>query len=255
MLPVRPAILTRIPGFSITPQSHMGKDDVASINFVIRRTLGTRGWVLAMMAIYWALALGAAAVTALVIRRKRLWESRMLAWLGAMLFALVTFRAAAPGSPPVGTFLDYFAVFEAVGVVAVSLAVLIVYYLLYKGLKAWSGDFFTTDPNGNFFGNPGGVRSAIFGTLEIVGLATLFAVPIGICVALYLTDLARTHSPPFSRWDRPVDRRGSRRRPDRPASPPPTGRRCSARSRSRECRLALPWPRHGTRAHCLAATS
>jgi hypothetical protein len=42
----------------------------------------------------------------------------------------VTFRAAAPGSPPVGTFLDYFAVFEAVGVVAVSLAVLIVYYLV-----------------------------------------------------------------------------------------------------------------------------
>ena len=46
----------------------------------------------------------------------------------------------------------------------------------------------TTDPNGDFFGNPGGIRSAILGTLEIVGVATLIAVPIGIAVALYLTE-------------------------------------------------------------------
>jgi phosphate transport system permease protein len=69
--------------------------------------------------------------------------------------------------------------------------VLIIYYLLYKGLGAWSKSFFTTDPNGNFFGNPGGVRSAIFGTLEIVGLATLIAVPVGIGVALYLTEYGK----------------------------------------------------------------
>jgi phosphate transport system permease protein len=69
--------------------------------------------------------------------------------------------------------------------------VLIVYYLLKKGLSSWSGSFFTTDPNGNFFGNPGGIRSAIIGTLEIVGLATVIAVPIGLGVALYLTEYGR----------------------------------------------------------------
>jgi hypothetical protein len=121
---------TNAAGFSITPQSHMGKDDVASTNFVIRRTLGTRGWVLAMMAIYWALALGAAAVTALVITRRRMWETRLLAWLGAVVFALVSFRTAAPGSPPVGTFFDFSSFFESVGIVAVSLVVLIVYYIV-----------------------------------------------------------------------------------------------------------------------------
>jgi hypothetical protein len=123
---------TNAAGFSITPQSHIGQDDVASVNFVIRRTLGTRGWVLAMMAIYWALALGVAAVTALVVRRQRMWESRLLAWLGALLFAVVTFRNAAPGSPPVGTFLDFFSVFESVGIIAVALVVLIVYYLVQR---------------------------------------------------------------------------------------------------------------------------
>jgi len=79
----------------------------------------------------------------------------------------------------------------ATAVALVPLA-LIVYYLLSKGLSSWtSSGFFTTDPNGNFFGNPGGIRSAIFGTLEIVALATLISVPIGIAVALYLTEYGR----------------------------------------------------------------
>lgn len=66
--------------------------------------------------------------------------------------------------------------------------VLIIGYLLIKGLGAFSWDFFTTDPTGSFLGDPGGIKSAIAGTLEMVGLATLFAVPIGIGVALYLTE-------------------------------------------------------------------
>jgi phosphate transport system permease protein len=69
--------------------------------------------------------------------------------------------------------------------------VLVIYYLLKKGLGAWSGKFFTTDPNGNFLGYPGGIRSAILGTLEIVGLATLIAVPLGIGVALWLTEYGK----------------------------------------------------------------
>jgi phosphate transport system permease protein len=78
----------------------------------------------------------------------------------------------------------------ATGLALVPL-ILIIYYLLYKGLGALSGSFFTTDPNGNFFGNPGGIRSAILGTLEIVGVATLIAVPIGIAVSLYLTEYGK----------------------------------------------------------------
>ncbi|MGI8413173.1 MAG: phosphate ABC transporter permease PstA [Solirubrobacteraceae bacterium] len=69
--------------------------------------------------------------------------------------------------------------------------VLVVYYLLSKGLGGWSGKFFSTDPNGNFLGYPGGIRSAIFGTIEIVALATLISVPTGIGVALYLTEYGK----------------------------------------------------------------
>jgi phosphate transport system permease protein len=69
--------------------------------------------------------------------------------------------------------------------------VLVVYYLFHKGLGAWGGQFFSSDPNGNFLGYPGGIKSAIFGTIEIVALATLIAVPIGIGVALYLTEYGK----------------------------------------------------------------
>jgi phosphate transport system permease protein len=69
--------------------------------------------------------------------------------------------------------------------------ILIVYFLLQHGLKAWSGDFFTTDPNGNFFGPIGGIKSALLGTLEIITLATIIAVPIGIGVALYLVEYGK----------------------------------------------------------------
>ncbi len=76
-------------------------------------------------------------------------------------------------------------------VVALIPLVLVIYYLLLKGLGSVTGSFFTTDPNGNFFGNPGGVRSAIVGTLEIVALASLISIPIGIGVALYLTEYGK----------------------------------------------------------------
>ena len=66
--------------------------------------------------------------------------------------------------------------------------VLILYYLLSKGIGALSWEFFTTDPTGRFLGDPGGIRSAIVGTIVIVAIASVIAVPIGIGVALWLVE-------------------------------------------------------------------
>jgi phosphate transport system permease protein len=76
-------------------------------------------------------------------------------------------------------------------VIALVPLVLVIYYLFHKGLAAWSANFFTTDPNGNFLGYPGGVRSAILGTIEIVALASAISIPTGIGVALYLTEYGK----------------------------------------------------------------
>jgi phosphate transport system permease protein len=68
---------------------------------------------------------------------------------------------------------------------------LVLYYLVKKGIGAWSWHFFSSDPTGNFLGDPGGIRSAILGTIEIVAIAALIAIPLGIGVALYLTEFGR----------------------------------------------------------------
>jgi phosphate transport system permease protein len=96
------------------------------------------------------------------------------------------------------------------GVVGIATAialvplVLIIYYLLHKGLSSWGSNFFSSDPNlsqcfPHVPGAPppppcniGGVKSAILGTLEIVGLATVIAVPLGIIVALWLTEYGKS---------------------------------------------------------------
>ena len=82
----------------------------------------------------------------------------------------------------------------AATILALIPLVLIIYYLLKKGLGAWSSTFFTTDPTGNtFFKNSdiGGIKSAILGTIEMVALASLISIPVGVGVALWLVEYGR----------------------------------------------------------------
>ncbi len=79
-------------------------------------------------------------------------------------------------------------------VIALVPLVLIVYYLLSKGLGSWSPSFFTSDPTGNTFfksSSIGGIKSAIIGTIEIVALASVIAIPIGIAIAVWLVEYGK----------------------------------------------------------------
>ena len=79
-------------------------------------------------------------------------------------------------------------------VIALIPLVLIIYYLLKKGLSTWSWSFFTTDPTGNtFFKNStiGGIQSAILGTIEMVAVASAISIPIGVGVAVWLVEYGR----------------------------------------------------------------
>jgi phosphate transport system permease protein len=80
----------------------------------------------------------------------------------------------------------------AATLIALVPLVLIVYYLLKQGLGAIDWSFVSTDPNGSFLGNPGGIKSAILGTIEIVAIAAAIAIPAGVGVALYLTEYGKT---------------------------------------------------------------
>lgn len=69
--------------------------------------------------------------------------------------------------------------------IAVSVLLIIVYYVFQRGIQAINWGFFTSLPAP--VGEPGGgIGNAIIGSLLMVGLGTLYSVPIGIAAAIYL---------------------------------------------------------------------
>ena len=71
---------------------------------------------------------------------------------------------------------------------AVAMLGLVLGSVVVKGASSLSLDFFT-QPRG-LFGEAGGLADAIVGSLIIVSMATLIAVPIGVLVAIYLSEFA-----------------------------------------------------------------
>jgi phosphate transport system permease protein len=79
----------------------------------------------------------------------------------------------------------------AVAICLISLGAVLV-YTAARGVKAMSADFFTHSMNGvGPRDATGGAYHSIIGTLEQVLLATLLSVPIGLLVAVYLTEYGR----------------------------------------------------------------
>ncbi|MEV6976241.1 DUF4436 family protein [Kitasatospora sp. NPDC093806] len=78
-----------------------------------------------MIVAMWALALSVLTAAWVIVTQRRglVWPA--LGWMAATLFALVGMRNAAPGSPPIGSLLDYAAFFWAEAVIATALAVVV----------------------------------------------------------------------------------------------------------------------------------
>jgi phosphate transport system permease protein len=75
--------------------------------------------------------------------------------------------------------------------------VALLYALVSKGLSWWSVEFFTTNPAIPSLTQPnnvGGFENAIVGTLLIVGVATIVAIPIGIIAGLLIAESTSTFS-------------------------------------------------------------
>jgi phosphate transport system permease protein len=71
-----------------------------------------------------------------------------------------------------------------------ALLVWILLYVALKGVKAINWGFITDTPPGNPSDAGGGFYNGIIGTFEIVGIATLIALPLGIGCAVYLNQYA-----------------------------------------------------------------
>jgi phosphate transport system permease protein len=83
-------------------------------------------------------------------------------------------------------------IMESVGTGAALLAVVVlgIVIVAVRAAPALSLDFFTKSPN-LFGGAGGGISSAVIGSLLIVGMATGLALPVGVLIAIFLTEFAR----------------------------------------------------------------
>jgi phosphate transport system permease protein len=79
----------------------------------------------------------------------------------------------------------------AAAIAAVAVLVIVIWAVVSHGSKAIDWHFITS-------GYPTGVGPYLVGTAEIVAIATLMAMPIGVLIALYLSEYAGR------RWTRPV---------------------------------------------------
>jgi len=74
---------------------------------------------------------------------------------------------------------------------AVAFLVLILWSVAHKGASELNLDLLTKTPNVGFLADgPSGLANAFVGSLVIIGLATLMTVPVGILVAIYLSEFA-----------------------------------------------------------------
>lgn len=73
---------------------------------------------------------------------------------------------------------------------AVTVLAIVVISVAIRGASALNLAFFTQNEAQGFNPTGGGIRFAIVGTAVIVGIATLIALPLGVMIAIFLSDLA-----------------------------------------------------------------
>lgn len=81
-----------------------------------------------------------------------------------------------------------YALLTLIAVLTIIPIVFILGYIFYRGLPALSWEFLTTFPTDGL--RAGGIYPAILGTVFLTFVTTIFAVPIGIGAAIYLSEYA-----------------------------------------------------------------
>jgi len=75
-------------------------------------------------------------------------------------------------------------------VLAVAVLAVVIWSVGSRGIGAISRDFFVKGPSSDFFGGKGGIAPALAGSLLLVGVATLIALPMGVLTAIFVSEFA-----------------------------------------------------------------
>ena len=69
---------------------------------------------------------------------------------------------------------------------AVAVLAIVIWSVGSRAIGAINLDFFLKGPSSDFFGGKGGIAPALVGSLLLVAIATLIALPFGVLTAIYV---------------------------------------------------------------------
>jgi phosphate transport system permease protein len=75
-------------------------------------------------------------------------------------------------------------------VLAIAVLAVVIWSVGSRGAGALNLDFFLKGPSSDFFGGKGGIAPALAGSLLLVGVATLIALPVGVLTAIFVSEFA-----------------------------------------------------------------
>ena len=125
-----------VPGWTFDSQEIAGTDElvvdgepVTQIRIIASRSVATVAFgivILALMAVLPVLGLTVAIVAYRGIRKV---EATLMSWMAAMLFATIPLRTFLPGSPPIGSWVDYLVVLWVVAGLVLGLVIYVLAWL------------------------------------------------------------------------------------------------------------------------------
>lgn len=106
----------RVPGWSITAQEidtgqrvafDDGTESVTEVLITATRSGSTIAFGIVLLALMVVMPVLVLTVAITVYRGRRRVEASFMSWMGAMLFATIPLRTFLPGSPPIGSWIDF----------------------------------------------------------------------------------------------------------------------------------------------------
>jgi hypothetical protein len=121
------------PGYTIASAKSKDSDEgYTDLNLSITRSPMVILFATFIMLLMWGVTLAVAALIFTVVILGRKAEIAMFSFITTLLFAFVTVRNSLPGTPPVGTFLDYLSFFWVEAILGVCLVTVVVTWVFRK---------------------------------------------------------------------------------------------------------------------------
>lgn len=121
VVPLAVTVVSTDAFFSTTPYYDADQDEWLNVDVGMHRSIPTIVFGVFVMALMLGLAAAAALAAYFIVRSRQGLVFGAYSVMAALLFAMIPLRNAVPGSPPIGSVIDYAAFFIAEAVIAISL--------------------------------------------------------------------------------------------------------------------------------------